>query len=288
MKMSSGNQTEWIHLTTGKELSRLLYTNPVCLLCTVDFGKIASDTTVLDADSIIEAIPSDDTSSTPNTPAKQNVMVLSWLTPTNNEGRFLFSINKSRYSASFLAPDDGSRNFGVEFSLCIPVKGMEDLVLNVGSISGRHCCKFQAGPSDGNRGVIDSNGGELSNRKKKKLKQELLSKHGIRGLIPIPLGCSQTAECIAMTHHSDLFAIQGTVAHLHCRTYGVTASPASHPSCSIDGQHLLVLADIIDAYVQPSYWDNKKLLFCPQNTEVPPYLTFFGSQTFGYVTAQIQ
>jgi hypothetical protein len=31
-------------------------------------------------------------------------MVLSWLTPTNNQGRFAFSINKSRYSASLLAP----------------------------------------------------------------------------------------------------------------------------------------------------------------------------------------
>jgi hypothetical protein len=36
--------------------------------------------------------------------ASNNVMLLSWLTPTNNQGRFAFSINKSRYSASLLAP----------------------------------------------------------------------------------------------------------------------------------------------------------------------------------------
>lgn len=33
------------------------------------------------------------------------------------------------------------------------------------------------------------------------------------------------------------------------------------------------------------YWDNDKLLFRPQSSEVPPYLKFFGSQTFGYVTS---
>jgi flavin reductase (DIM6/NTAB) family NADH-FMN oxidoreductase RutF len=277
---------EWIHLTTGKEFSRLLYTNPVCLLCTVDFGKIASDKATVHTE--IKAEERTSTGSTPRTAAKQNVMVLSWLTPTNNEGRFMFSINKSRYSASLLAPDDtpdALHKFGVEFSLCVPVKGMEEMVLNVGSISGRHCCKFQAFLSDEKR--EETNSSELSHRKEKKLKRGHLSKHGIRGLIPIPLGCSQTAESIATSHQSDLFAIQGTVAHLHCRTYGVTATPALDPSYSIDGKHLLVLAEVIDAYVQPPYWDSKKLLFCPQATEVPPYLTFFGTQTFGYVTAQI-
>jgi len=110
---------------------------------------------------------------------------------------------------------------------------------------------------------------------------------------------------------SSLFSIKGTVAHLKCRTYAVIGTPtvaetlteskdrnnggkaeretADSIECDdtippgIDHEHLLVMAEVIDAYVHPSYWDVNKLLFRPLSTDVPPYLTFFGSQTFGYV-----
>lgn len=231
--------------------------------------------------------------STRKTPAKQNVMVLSWLTPTNNEGRFMFSIHKSRYSASLIAPYEPSnhntdeKKLGVEFSLCVPIKGMEQLVLNVGSISGRYGCKFQSSSSNESKEVSYTDDEQLSNRKRKKLKQEKLSRHGVPGLVKVSLGCSDPSESLTTANSSDIFAIQGTVAHLHCRTYGVVLnSPLEHQSHSVDEDHWIILAEVIDAYVQPSYWDSNKLLFCPQGneTEVPPCLTFFGSQTLGYVT----
>ena len=53
----------------------------------------------------------------------------------------------------------------------------------------------------------------------------------------------------------------------------------------IDDDHLLIMAEVTDAYVHPSYWDDMKKLFRPVSKEVPPYLKFFGSQTFGYVTS---
>lgn len=53
-------------------------------------------------------------------------------------------------------------------------------------------------------------------------------------------------------------------------------------------EHSLIMAQVEVAYVLSEYWDEKKKLFRPNpdltsNKHVPPYLTFLGSQTFGYV-----
>lgn len=303
--------TDWIHLTSGKEFSRLLYTNPVCLLSTVaDISNEPSGDQVT-----IKKCNRDGAASEKNEPSthinlQRNVMVLSWLTATNNSGRFLFSINKSRYSTELLAPqrsgdiDSCAHKTGVEFSLSVPVKGMEELVKDVGSISGRCCCKFQSNSTSPNgeesrirtdrpEGICDN----LSNRQRKKLRLDTIKNNGILGLIPVPLGYAGTLE------RSGLLAIKGTVAHLRCRTYAVIGP---HPSDSlgemsnnanstkrpsIDDDHLLIMAEVTDAYVHPSYWDPTKLLFCPRQIKgeekVSPYLTFFGSQTFGYVVSSI-
>jgi len=132
-------------------------------------------------------------------------------------------------------------------------------------------------------------------------------------LVPIPF--SSESE---MTQ-SSLFVIDGTIAYLKCRTYAVLGSPPSstdasteneskyygtgkqkaeekaadkevecgnaQPPIVIDDNHLLVIAEIADASVHPSYWDRNKLLFSPLSNDVLPYLTFFGSLTFGYVTS---
>ena len=237
-------------------------------------------------------------------------MVLSWLTASNNNGRFLFSIHKTRYSAQLLAPRQGGNNdcihkTCVEFSLSVPVQGMEEMVKDVGSVSGRSCSKFQSTnhveqcrlgaqqPKD----MCDN----LSNRQRKKLKKDQINSNGILGLIPVPLGNDSSSSL----EKSDLFAIRGTVAHLRCRTYAVigpdlSADDDSNKESSnannstkpiIDDDHLLIMADVIDAHVHPSYWDPAKLLFRPiqkEGEQVPPYyLTFFGAQTFGYVVSSI-
>jgi hypothetical protein len=48
--------------------------------------------------------------------------------------------------------------------------------------------------------------------------------------------------------------------------------------------HLLCHCRIQQAWVRKDYWDGKT--FIPQRPGVPPYLTFLGSQTFGYVWPQ--
>jgi hypothetical protein len=249
-----------------------------------------------------------------NTPSLGNVMVLSWITPTNNSGRFIFSINKARYTASSLAPTmtesttaSGSRSStidntndyyqtGIEFILSVPTRDMEQVILDTGSISGRCGSKFSSERVDNRKNCskkeITNDDATTSNRKRKKLKKQQLSAQGVVGLTPIPY-CDFLDTSSRQT---SLFAITGTVAHLKCRTYGVIGSQilsderlyntdddkTSPPI--IDHNHLLVMAEVLDAHVHPLYWDEKKLIFCPISVEVPPYLTFLGSQTFGYVT----
>lgn len=79
--------------------SRLLYSNPVVLLVS------ASDADV------------------------KNVMVLSWLTPVNNRGVFVFSINKKRHSLKNLKQTR-------RFCLAVPVEGMEQILIDIGSCTG--------------------------------------------------------------------------------------------------------------------------------------------------------
>jgi flavin reductase (DIM6/NTAB) family NADH-FMN oxidoreductase RutF len=293
--------TEWIHLHSGKEFSRLLYTNPVCFLASTSSQSFKN----ADRDGDRKASAKKNDPSTHNN-IQRNVMVLSWLTASNNNGRFLFSINKSRYSTQLVAPlrgdesDSGGSNFnyetGVEFSLSVPVKGMEEMVRDVGSFSGRVCSKFQSDTTSLiEEGLLrGSQLHNLSNRQRKKQKNDNIKSNGILGLLPVPLGNGASLE------EFDLFAIKGTVAHLRCRAYAVIGSPSSdnldatnekasgtnraHPV--IDDDHLLIMAEVVDAFVHPSYWDSNKLLFRPMargEQTAPPYLTFFGSQTFGYV-----
>ncbi len=318
--------------------------------------------------------------------SKFNVMVLSWLTPTNNQGHFMFSIHKSRYSASLLAPakkscgdvqDSESTDFtkilshntinekrergtvcpsqhdiqnnrindanetiftkkydsGIEFALSVPVKGMEKLILDVGSISGKYGSKFPHAPSSNtdincNKRSDPGESKPMSNRQMKKLKKQQLSSCGIPDLIPVQLGQSIPCSKKELEASNSLFAIHGTVAHLRCRTYSVIGTTQQSrmeksdcgddgkeddPAGIIDNDHLLVMAEVIDAFVHPYYWNSEKLLFQPRSDlsdgefldtpvgsgetangkndkfssirkrSAPPYLTFFGSQEFGYV-----
>ena len=48
--------------------------------------------------------------------------------------------------------------------------------------------------------------------------------------------------------------------------------------------HWLVRAEMSEAYVQRRYWNGKQL--CPRDATVPPFLTFLGSQRFGFVVAE--
>ena len=109
------------------QLSRLLYCNPVCILT-------MRDTNVMHATKSIKG--SDERQ-------LYNAMTISWLTPINNHGLFVCSMNSRRYTASLLAETkagfDAENNHASKFVLSVPTKRLEDLVLKIGSCSGwRH------------------------------------------------------------------------------------------------------------------------------------------------------
>jgi flavin reductase (DIM6/NTAB) family NADH-FMN oxidoreductase RutF len=287
------DDNEWVHLQDTKSFSRILYTNPVCFLSSVYREKESSD-------------------QHDSTFSRRNVMVVSWLTATNNSGRFMMSIHKRRYTAAILTRfvngggDNGSSSgtsddctpHKAEFVLSVPVQGMEDLVLNVGKASGRWTTsKF---PLD-HRGDEHSSSNTSSIDKPDKKRKAF--ERGIDGLVAVRLGCSHELS----EKENDLFAIQGTVAHLHCRIYRIVDGVDGNV---IDDDHRLILAEVLDAYVRTDYWNADKRQFRPtrkvvveKNRQVigsddddddvarpslppptpPPYMTFFGSQSFGYV-----
>lgn len=233
----------WIELKESKDFSRLLYTNPVCLLTTVN--EISS--------------PS------------QNVMVISWLAATNNQGKFMMSINKNRHTAQILTLKESN----VEFVLCVPVSGMETLVKNVGSVSGKWGkSKFWNDDPVTQDESNKSDTSKASNNKKRRRFQ-----NGIEGLHAVQLGSSIDEP----KSESELFAVKGTVAHLKCCTYRIVDGK---DGSAIDEDHHLILCEVKAAFVHRQYWNEEKKRFQPKSKDVPPYLTFFGSQAFGYVVSE--
>jgi flavin reductase (DIM6/NTAB) family NADH-FMN oxidoreductase RutF len=294
------DETTWIALREGKEWSRLLYPNPVCFLCTTT--------------SLAARHPETTATTTATTTANadfRNVMVLSWLTATNNEGAFCFSISKHRFTASVLstaaaAGHSNSNSNSNVFTLSVPVQGMEELVRRVGSVSGRWgVSKF---PSDHEARAPSSTAGfsetasdpavraiaaaalsasadRSSTRKKPKRPR---FPQGIPGLAAVPFGSqvvpASAAPGAAAPTETTAFGIQGSVAQLLCRVHSVIEGAAAG---GVDEDHLLVFCQVQQACVHPAYWNGSKKLFQPQLAPaVPPYLTFFGSQTFGYVSAE--
>jgi len=67
---------------------------------------------------------------------------------------------------------------------------------------------------------------------------------------------------------------------MHCRSYLVNSSG------DVDDDYHLIFAKAVDAYCDRRYWDAAKKRFCPQSKSTKPFLTFLGSQTFGYVKAE--
>ena len=282
------NPDRWIHLSDGKSFSRLLYTNPVCFLSifsTLSDSSPPNKSNHNDTSSTLnhEALPDVPSISSFSSPASsKNVMILSWMTATNNLGRFVFSLNQRRHTAKAIT----SKTKHVEFVLSVPVQGMEELVLNVGCTSSRWRSKFPADyysamKSDGN----DDNSkqpkqeeNKTSGKKKRKRNHEFAQ--GVPNLEAVSVGHVESGN----KNEKDYFAINGTVAHMRCRTISVMTGN-ENDNDFIDNEHYLVSAEIIDAYVHPNYWDEKKHQFRPLSENVPPYLTFYGAQTFGYVVS---
>ena len=65
---------------------------------------------------------------------ERNVMTISWLTPMNNNGTIILSMNQKRHTAKHIV-------VGAQFVLNIAVEGHEDLLKRVGGCSGANVRK---------------------------------------------------------------------------------------------------------------------------------------------------
>ncbi|KAL3910454.1 MAG: hypothetical protein SGARI_002117 [Bacillariaceae sp.] len=261
-------------------------------------------------------------------PSQDNVMVVSWLTPTNNHGQFLMTLNKRRCTAQGLvkaattashsrrATTEAARETvdtstsKAQFTLSVPVAGMEHLILAVGGTSGRIAPKFRPTSKGGEETAMHGEitapstnqiGASMSKRQQKK-KRHLAHPNGIPGLRQAPFGSflDETKSSLSSatttsgndnaTGPSDSFCIAGTVAHMLCQVNCIIGldqvaneSAADATTRLVDDAHYLVSATVVDAYCHSDYWNKEKNLFRPIDASCSPYLTFFGAQTFGYV-----
>jgi flavin reductase (DIM6/NTAB) family NADH-FMN oxidoreductase RutF len=209
------------------------------------------------------------------------IVTLSWLTPANNYGGFAFVIHKTRFSA------DGIVNGSGKFTLSVAHAGLKDVLLACGKVTGRTTDKFENETVDGLRAQSTAKLCASNDRRKTFTASNVFSALG---------GDSSDSDSDSNDDNDDHASdkvnqkfnledsrstmiaepVQGTVAHLSCRM--VQHSDAA------DAGHWLVTAQIEDAFVHSSYWDGK--CFEPKLPDLPPLLSFLGSQRFGFITAE--
>eukprot|EP00736_Rhodelphis_marinus_P005867 Rmarinus@m.3503 len=211
-----------IHIKERLMLSRLLYTNPVCIL------TVKND-------------------------VSENAMTISWLTPINNKGFFIASMNQRRHTATLIGTTD-------YFVLNVPVRGMEETVRRIGGCHGNlsknkledlavETCK---------PGWDDT----WLQKLLREFESDPPSRKRLQRMQAYQENFDDTMKCVA---------VKQCVAHLMCRV---------HRKAEDDG-HWLLTCSIDFAFVLPSYWNGKH--FGPVSEDYPPYLTFLGAGRFGYV-----
>ena len=200
---------------------------------------------------------------------RRNVMTLSWLTPANNHGGFAFVIHKRRHSASNLHVDG-------PFVLSVAHAGQKDLLLACGKVSGGSVDKFN-GSIQGL--AVDS--GQDGGAMKKPTSEKGGGGNMYAALMGDASDDSESEESaskaldVALSSDSEceLGSIVGSVATLKCHVVRMDNAA--------DAGHWLIVAQIDEASVNSMYWDGQ--CFAPTKPELPPLLSFLGSQRFGGV-----
>jgi len=198
--------------------------------------------------------------------------------PVNNSGLVAFSMNRGRFSAECLEahPDD--------FTLSVPCKGMEELVLAVGKRSGRRGGKFTHLAKDGARkltieedGVPVRGSQPLATRGNPfaSLGQSDSSGDEEQGQLPDISRTNFAAKGQSSDSKTEAcVAVMGCVAWLRLTV-------VRRDCC--DDEHYLFLVQVKAAAVHSDYWDGR--VFAPTRSDVPPFLTFLGAQRFAYTVA---
>ena len=295
-------------------LSRLLYTNPVCLLITrrrrrlqncVDLADVAAELaagTAADDQggpgggagrsssmagreetgragaALSPAGPGDATVAAAVPPAPNlNVMTITWLTPVNNRGLIVLSMNKRRFTASLLFDGAAADR---RFTLSVPVAGMEELVRCIGGCSGADGDKVAnldvgveairvrvaeasaavAAAAGGGAGSTEVAAAGATDERKRAASKTRKAK----------------AERFPLVDESDVY-VRGCCAAMVC-----VVRSAEDASYEGDDEHVRIVAQVERGFVLANYWDGKCFLVKDPLTS-PPYLSFVGSGRFAKV-----
>jgi len=212
------------HVRNKQQLSRLLYSNAVCMLSTGVRPAHTSRSRVGCRCDLFVLVSGEHGGVAPN------VMTISWLTPYNNSGGIVLSINANRHTATKLRAHP-------QFVLNVPTSEMEAQVLQIGKCSGRDTNKFQS----------------LS----------------IRTCTP-----GGWVDRNDASESSSLVAIADAVCHIVCTVKAIEECEG----------HMLTRAQMLEAWVHEGYWDGAN--FVPRGKDLPPLLSFLGSQKFVYMHAR--
>lgn len=129
-------------------LARLLFPNPACVLVTPNAAIPASGGRGEPLQP--PSLPSQPPDASEYDPRAFNAMTVTWLSPVDNHGHFVMSLNSGRHSAGNLR----RAGAGAAFTLSPAVAGQEPLLLALGSCSGREPPPADSGPvpAGGNNG----------------------------------------------------------------------------------------------------------------------------------------
>lgn len=83
-----------------------------------------------------------------------------------------------------------------------------------------------------------------------------------------------------------MFTVKSCVAHMVCKVVRGDNSEEAPLGAVVDG-HYIINCQIYEAYVRKEYWSNNNFIAPEKDETSPPYLSFLGSQRFGYVTKSV-
>eukprot|EP00039_Didymoeca_costata_P011293 m.157972 g.157972 ORF g.157972 m.157972 type:complete len:289 (+) comp15124_c0_seq19:382-1248(+) len=276
------NNEDIVQVKERQLLSRMLYTNPVCLL------SIGEDVTGYEEEE----------------EAKSNVQTVSWLTPVDNNANFVMSLNQKRYTAKKLynAYHHKGRKQPVTAVLSVPVKGMENVVLKIGSLSGNKVNKPALLEAETNlqfctpgwrhklhmkvdEVIVPSNSFNPTSDYAYAHQQKEIDDKSVESRVnDLQDELRQVREAVMMSKRRidnihnrlsqwDTVKYIGPVAIASCCAHVVFEVT----QIDVLSGHWLFHCTIKEGFVRNKYWNRKNF------DGFPPYLSFLGSQQFAHV-----
>ena len=241
--------------------SRLLYTNPVCVLLSANQPPAAAES-VTDSSSAY------------------NCMTVSWLTPVDNSGMFCMSLKSSRHTTGNLLRDG-------RFTLSPACEGMEPLLLRLGSSSGRagvrkvEACGVQLAPLGVVAAAADAAACHAPG--------VAWRGHPLPAIAHAPAHLLCSVVRVLLGEESSLRTVESPVDDLSERPAkraargGAADDVRERPGHTLESPgHTLFLCAVDAAWVAPAYWHRGKIFGGEQGT--PGILAFAGSKQFVTMT----